>query len=152
LIEPTSDLDLIKSILTDPDLYKAMNQDGSKDITEFKVVTKNVSYLLISEESPIGLIILHPDSRVSYRLHIAILPKHRKHSEKAGKDGLNWIFTNTSIRKINAEIPTVHQNVIKFTEKNGFTREGTRRKSYLKDGQIWDVALYGITREEWSNG
>ena len=152
MIKRTKDYSLINSILTNPAIYETITQDGASPASEYKTPEDDaVYYLLVEEEGePIGLYIVHRDSMVSHKVHANILTEYRpKYSNKSAQDLIEWVFSNTDIVKLNAEIPYKYQNVISFTEKAGFTIEGIRRHAYLKDGVVYDVALLGLMKGDW---
>ena len=43
-----------------------------------------------------------------------------------------------------------NERAIKLYEKLGFTREGTLREFIFRDGNRYDMYLYGLLRHEWS--
>lgn len=88
-------------------------------------------------------------------IHIHTPEKFRgKGTLSKGKDFLGWIISRNKGRflKFETSIPAIHRDVILYAMKLGFKREGTSRKSVIKNGVLMDVANMGITFEEVLNG
>lgn len=63
---------------------------------------------------------------------------------------LDYSFNEAGLEKLNCEVLVTNTAVINMHLKFGFTLEGTRRKHILKEGARIDVALLGITKDEWA--
>lgn len=63
---------------------------------------------------------------------------------------LDHAFNEAGLEKLNCEVLATNSAVIRMHQKFGFAVEGTRRQNISKDGVRIDVALLGITREEWA--
>ncbi len=146
----TYDAELIKSILFDPDLWDAIAEDGQKK-DEFEPVVNDECWLLMThDETVIALYNYHTKNAITVEIHAHVLPGHRKKFSKAtGEAALRWlIVTNPQYQKVVAQIPHIYQNVLDFACSFGFMIEGINRLSYLKNGEIVDQWMLGITREE----
>lgn len=92
---------------------------------------------------------LHQINAATWQGHTFTLPEFR---QKYAKEGcysvLQWLIDNTDCKKLIADVPNKFINVQKFLEKIGFIKEGLNRESYTKDGILWDVTNYGLTRKE----
>jgi hypothetical protein len=90
--------------------------------------------LQVSEENSIVLII-----------HINIMKKHRANAFEIGNGLLRHLEKTCHKRfvKINAKIPVIFPDVVKYAEKNGFEKEGIDRMSYIKNGVVHDRVMLG---------
>lgn len=143
------DYKLINEILNMPELFETIAEDCSIEQGSFETTESNsICYMMVEvDDTPIGLFIIHPDSRVSYEIHANILKKYRKdHSKEACDKVVQWVWDNIDTDKINCNIPTIYQNVINRAKETGFVEEGVRTHSYLKNGEALDVMLLGIKR------
>jgi len=122
---------------------------------------KNVRYTLgqYFMEEP-GTVVLHPNeysvfifrpvNSVTYEAHTNILPSGRGvEAIGAGKGALKWMFKNTPCQKVITWVPVFNRMASIFARMCGLKREGNATKSYLKDGELHDQILLGITKEEF---
>jgi UDP-4-amino-4,6-dideoxy-N-acetyl-beta-L-altrosamine N-acetyltransferase len=63
---------------------------------------------------------------------------------------LDYVFSETEIKKLNCEVLGFNQEVIELHKRFGFVEEGIRRNHILRDGQTHDAHLMGITDCEWA--
>jgi RimJ/RimL family protein N-acetyltransferase len=69
-------------------------------------------------------------------------------SEAAGL-ALAFAFDELNLHRITATIFDYNERSIALFEKLGFQREGAFREFILRDGQRYDMLLYGLLRHEW---
>lgn len=62
---------------------------------------------------------------------------------------LQHVFARGDIDKLNCEVISWNEAVVKLHKKFGFREEGTRRNHVVRDGQSFDAIFLGITRDEW---
>lgn len=140
------DESVIESVLREPAIFEAVRED---DCFELLIDVENEAWVEISVNGlMIGLYNIHPHNATTCEIHAHILPEYRKkHSMDSGKCILKW-FLDTKYHKLIAQVPTCHENVIRFCEAQGFKQEGVNRLSYKKNGKIIDQVMLGMTREE----
>lgn len=63
---------------------------------------------------------------------------------------VGYVFDKLKIEKLNCEVLSFNESVIKMHKKFGFQEEGIRRSNILKDSQRIDVVLLGMTAQEWT--
>jgi RimJ/RimL family protein N-acetyltransferase len=70
-----------------------------------------------------------------------------------GRDALNLIlnyaFSELCLHRVSLTVLEYNACAIKAYERVGFQREGTHRQAIQRNGQRYDLLLYGILREEW---
>ncbi|KAI0146624.1 acetyltransferase [Pestalotiopsis sp. NC0098] len=67
----------------------------------------------------------------------------------AVKGFCKWAFAHfPELSRIEAGIYEGNDGSMKVLERVGFTKEGVRRKAVFKHGQSWDVAIFGLLRDE----
>ena len=152
-IEECYDMDYVEEVLCDGEMWKRIAEDD-QDIEDFttEAINDNWRFLeLLTPDGSIGMFILHPVNVTTCKIHAHVLKKFReKYAVEAGWAMMWWMNNHlpVRVRKIIAEIPTVHQDVYHYTKKFGFIDEGVNRKSILIDGEVVDQYYLGITREE----
>lgn len=66
---------------------------------------------------------------------------------KAVGEACSYVFENSDIIRIFAEPFAYNIPSCRVLEKNGFLLEGTLRKNAVKNGQVLDMKMYAIVRE-----
>ena len=126
--------------------FYEISEDGVESYTPDLI---NEFWIGLYKDELIGCYRIHPIYGATYEIHAFILPEHRKeHSKESGKVILKWCLDNTEMKKLVCMIPDRFKNVIGFVKSIGFVNEGCNRLSYTKDGQLWDVHHFGLTRDE----
>lgn len=104
---------------------------------------------LLNDKELVGCARFHQLTSITWEAHAFILPDFRKkYGPLSCLTTLNWMIENTDCQKIVANVPNRFPNVMGFLEKIGFKKEGVNRQSFTKDGKLWDIVNYGLTRTE----
>jgi hypothetical protein len=146
------DIDIANKILTDEAVFEMICDDGMTEDFKSEFVT---SYL----EHP-GIFVLHPNqwtififsprNLIMYEAHTAILPAGRgRDAIKAGRDSIEYMFTQTTCQKVISLVPFFNPMAGMFARWCKLTREGTIPDSFLKNGELYDQTIYGISKKEW---
>ncbi len=149
---PVTDTDVIKDIITDPELFDRLRADGM-DPGEFEPNIDNANLWLgiYTEDGLIGLFHIERKTITVIELHANILEKFRaKYAKDAGIMIITYFayMIDPEVKKLVAEIPVCYPDVYHYSLNNGLVLEGKNRKSILKDGELIDQYLLGITRDE----
>ncbi len=62
---------------------------------------------------------------------------------------LRFAFDELNLHSIHLTVFSYNARAIRLYEKLGFTHEGTYRECLQRDGQRYDMLLYGLLRPEW---
>lgn len=127
-------------------MYDRISDDGSPSIDDFEPVPPSDGIYYVTDEDNIGLVFYHWKNSICLEGHIQVLKEFRHLALDFGQAALDWAWNNTKAEKIIAVIPTLYPDVIKFTEKFGFEREGELKGSYLKNGVLYNQVYLGISR------
>lgn len=148
-VRRTYDPQTVREIMIEPSMWATIAEDG-QDPGEYSPDMKGTCWLVMRDgDELIALYALDQVNGVMLEIHAQVLHQHRKeYSGATGKAVLQWIVENTDVAKIIAWVPEIYPNVRDFTVSQGFQIEGTNRKSYLKNGELHDQWLLGITRDE----
>ncbi len=71
---------------------------------------------------------------------------------EASQLALAFAFNELNLRRIQLGVFSYNARAIALYEKLGFQREGVYREYILRDGQPFDMYLYGLLRHEWQAG
>lgn len=62
---------------------------------------------------------------------------------------LHFAFGELNLRRVQLTVFSYNTAAIRLYEKLCFQREGTFREFLQRDGQLYDMVLYGLLRREW---
>ena len=150
-VEMTTDMELVRAIITEKDIWDRAAEDGIDQDTWYPGYDSMTAWLLcIEEDEVVGVILMHTDTSVSIKIHPYLRKEHREKGRIMMKAFYEWILENgqDKIAKVSVIIPENQQKVINFAKKVGFKKEGLNRDSYLKNGQLYGQQNLGITRNE----
>jgi RimJ/RimL family protein N-acetyltransferase len=71
------------------------------------------------------------------------------HGTEAMRLLLQFAFGELNLRRVQLTVFSYNAAAIRLYEKLGFRREGTFREFVQRDGQLYDMVLYGLLRREW---
>ena len=140
-------LELSKSdaykVLSDPDIFKTVAEDGMTDIP----MPDSPLYLCGYVPDLMGCFILHRQNSVTVECHVQVLPDFRQeHAEEFGKKVIEWTWKNTDAVKIVAQIPLLYPNVKDFALRMGFEIEGSNTRSFRKNGMLYNQWYLGLSK------
>lgn len=151
-LEPIKDMEVVKSILTDHEMWVRIKEDDN-DLEDFTVPdNENLLWLgIYTDDGLAGLFFIHNLNLTTIQLHAHILePFRKKYAKEAGKLVITYFAHEMSdrINKLIAEIPVCYPDVYHFSLNNGLKDEGINRASILKNGEFMDQHRLGITKQE----
>lgn len=137
IIKPSKDQELIKTIITDPTLWKLEYGQGMS-IEDFEV-DQSYDYLLIGEDNKVlGCFQTRSFTRVIMEAHIYLLPEYwgKDYSKRALQALFEYTKKETAYRKVITDVPKVCKHVIGLMKKIGATQCG-----YITDGVVYNNKL-----------
>ena len=141
-------MEVVRSILAHPAIWPHIHDDGAQEPNP--VDAKALYWLLVSDEEPAGVFLLHPHNLVCYEVHTCLLPRvWGEQAVHATQLCRAWMFEHTRCQKIVTNVPQKNLLALRFAKRCGMTQEGINRKSYLKDGELQDQYVLGLTKQEW---
>lgn len=66
-----------------------------------------------------------------------------------GIRALDYAFNSMKVVKVCAEAFDWNETSIAYHLKLGFHREGLLKKHQMKDGQLQDIVIFGLSKEDW---
>jgi RimJ/RimL family protein N-acetyltransferase len=73
----------------------------------------------------------------------------QRYGYEAGKLALAFAFHELNLHRVTATVFSYNERSRALVEKLGFRREGTFREFLERDGERYDMLLYGLLRPEW---
>jgi RimJ/RimL family protein N-acetyltransferase len=139
ILIPTTDKELIKSIITEPTLWKLEYGQGM-NIEDFEV-DESFTYLVIRENDDIlGIFQTREITRILVEAHIYLLPKYwgKDYSSRA-LNALFRYYEHSNYHKVITDVPQCCSHVIRLLKKTGCKQCG-----YIDKGVIYNNKLMGL--------
>ena len=142
--------ELIKEFITEPWLWERVSEYGQQPEDFDAPITDAMHWIgLFEDDRLFGIGLMHGLNNTTVMIHINIQKDDRfKLSTKGGQLILQYFLNETDFQKINAEVPVIFKEVVKFTQSMGFSIEGLNRKSINKHNGLIDQINLGQTRNE----
>ena len=150
IAERTHDIEIISSVAFDPKMISELIEDG-QTIKDCGFDTDQDCYLSVkNKDELIAIYIIKPLSKTVVDMHPMVIHEHRMHGNKSMTAVFKWLLANCnkSIKKVTAKFPSNSKNIERFALHNGFKIEGINRLSFMKNGQLLDQTMVGITFDE----
>jgi RimJ/RimL family protein N-acetyltransferase len=118
---------------------------------------KNVFHFMIRAQADDRLIGMAAVNRVEWtnsnaflRLGIGAAEDRRKgYGTQALQMLLRFAFAELNLFRVSAMVPEYNEAALALLKKFGFVQEVCRRKALERDGQRWDLYVFGLLSEEW---
>lgn len=147
IIEETQSIEVIKSVLCEPSIYDRITADNAPLSENWTPPLDGEIYLAgYANGGLVGIFNLHPINEICWECHVQVLPTMRDYAHLFGHGVIEWVWTQTEVQKLVAQIPVIYPDVIRFAETKGFEIEGINRQSHLKRGHVWDQVYMGLVR------
>lgn len=87
-------------------------------------------------------------NRTTLDLHCYIPRENRSKSKEYTMTAINWIKQEAPdmYKKIITQVPSIYRHIKIFVLSVGFEQEGSYKKSFLKNGNLHDLNLFGMAR------
>lgn len=147
-LERTRDMEKVAAILSHPAIFKHVRDDG---VMACEPIDHDAFYwMMLDDGEPAGVFLVHAHNSICYEMHTSILP--RAWGDKSA-DGaqmlLAWAFNTTPCMKMITAVPAYNRAALRFAKAGGMVEEGNNRSSYLRNGELVDQIMLGITKQEW---
>ena len=148
MISRTFNADLIKSVMTRPDMWATVAEDGF-EAADWEPDVQECWLEARDDDGLIGLFNLHVLDNDTLQAHPMILTERRGLAAyQAGKLALKWVVNNSAYKTIICKIPVIYRNVKAYALKLGFVKTDIIRREYTKGGKIHDMWNLAITRAD----
>jgi RimJ/RimL family protein N-acetyltransferase len=149
--EPTTNLELVRRIITTPQVYRHLTDDACPPAEEFQPVNHpSVQYVLAFNDAELlGMWMAVRTNAVTVEVHTCLLPSAWGERALAAARAFSaWIWANTPCRRITTTVPAYNRLALRFAERAGMTQFGVNPASFLKSGTLHDQILLGLSRPE----
>lgn len=139
VITPTTDYELVKSIITHEKVWDWVSDDYcNKD--EFEV---DISHMYLMADD-VGFFALKPINSVCWEIHTTMLPEAWGRTLEYTKQVIEFIFSSTICQKIVTFVPENNKKALKLAEKSGLSLCGFVESSWLKNGELLGQYMLSI--------
>lgn len=148
-IERTYDLELVRRFMTNPRVYECLIDDGCGPASEFRPSdSPAVIYALVIDDGrAAGVFMFVPENTITCQVHTCLDPSMWGRSVEAAKEAAKWIWSNTGFLRINTQVPVSNKLAERLSKLSGMTQYGLCPKAFKRGGKLWDIALYGMSKE-----
>lgn len=149
-LERTHDMALVESIMRHPSIWPHVHDDGAEDWQPFD--HDAIYWMLVTRSNGEsgGVFMVHQANSYCYEMHTCLLPcAWGTEASKAAQILLGWAFKETECRKMVTNVPAYNRAAFRFAKAGGMQQEGINRASFMRNGQMIDQIMLGITKEEW---
>ena len=120
-----------------------------------KIYSKGVFWRIDTPEEPLIGVFYMTDLElgVNALVHFSFLDGRIRGRVPLAKAMIAKVFNDFPVARLSAELPAfVNARALKFVQELGFHKEGVKRKAAKFNDSLFHVHLFGILREEVSNG
>lgn len=146
--EQAKDLEMVREIVTTPAIFRSSSDDGSGPADAFQLPSK-FAYAIVRDHEGmlLGCYGLEPRNFISLEIHTCLLPIARGRAEQITCAFRDWLWQNTSARRITTRVPSFNRLALKLALACGMIEFGRDVKSFQKHGNLYDEILLGISKE-----
>ena len=121
------------------EMFATMDDDGN-------IHGRGIAYVV---DDFTGVFYMTNINRTEALVHFTFFDGRLKGREELTKEMLKYAFNHFGFLRLNAEVALFAKEfTFNFVERVGFIKEGRKRKAIMYKGELFDVALYGLLREE----
>ena len=127
------------------------------DFSDFRNQSHDSFYFhlrTLEDDTFIGFVVLFSIKWASQTSSMAIgIGENSYRGKGYGADALrlilNYAFAELNLYRVSLTVMSYNADAIRAYERVGFVKEGVQRGMVKREGQRYDMVLYGILREEW---
>jgi RimJ/RimL family protein N-acetyltransferase len=143
------DWQLIKGVVTHPRVYPHISDDFCPPAEQWEPNRhESIWYVVVRDGGELlGLWMFVPHNAICWEIHTCLLPSAwGRRAREAAQQGWAWLWANSSCVRVITDVPECNRLALRFARAAGMTQYGLNPKSYMKNGQLHDVILLGISR------
>jgi len=147
------DIEFVEMVMNHSKIHKFITDDFTENIrlkldNILRYQGQAFIYIIPMEEEKMGFFLINQWNSICYEWHSAILPPFRgKKSVEAGKVAIGWVWENIPALKLVTHVPFYNRKAYAFARSLGGELEGINRRSFMKNGVLYDQYLFGLTKE-----
>lgn len=147
------DQDFVNSVFKTPEIYKEISDDGCPSVENFEAppIEGAASYKFVigfvdGQRAAVFMVV--PWNHITYEVHTLILPEYRgREAVEMCRAGFAFFFSNTEGRKVVTHVPVYNRAAYALAYRAGMRTEGINKKSFLKNGVVYDQYIMGLIKE-----
>lgn len=143
--EFTTDANFITWCMTLPEVWR-MGTDDSAIGVDRRMFYVNPEGNFWLQCDKYGLLMCEPIPHDAFKLHVAFAANAKGKAVEIFKGAFEWLFTNTDVTNLVAEIPSYNKLAIKLAEKSGMLGVGMSYKTFKKADVLYDQYLFKISK------
>jgi hypothetical protein len=142
----------LNQILRIPSIFDASSEDGAADPNDVNLdaFANSSSARIVGAycgQQLTGFFLLTQMSSVLWQFHTAIKPEFRGAAAmKAVQQMISLAFSELAAQKLITFVPTFNRGAAVFAVHCGLSRQGCITGSFLKNGELHDQIIFGISR------
>jgi len=146
------DIPRINYILSQDDIFQSSIDDNFPHDQRWRlgrILVDMGAYISTPNEYCV-FIGLPTSNSIVYEVHVAVVKEGRGRDavKAARKAAIQFFNDNPTIQKLIGFTPVNLRQAIAFSRMVGFKKEGILTKSFLKDGELHDQYISGLSKEE----
>lgn len=144
----TYDMQLIRSVITNPGVWPGVSDDQSPFSRDFQPPLGPRYVAAWSDDAKlVGCFALVPVTGVTCEVHTCLLPEHGGRVKlAAGAALLEWLWTDTNYLRLITRVPAYNRAALWFSKRLGLKQFGIDEKSIMKKGELRDVHMLGVSK------
>ena len=151
--ERTRDMGLVKAIITVPEIYRHVTDDGAPRPEDFTPMDHPAIWYVLAwdEDECLGAWTFMPANSTCWEVHTCLLPSAymvKGRTAVAGRQVIQWIWDNTPCQRIITNVPSYNRLALRFAERAGMVVMGVNVRSFMKNGELLDQIMLGISKPE----
>lgn len=144
----TADMDYVRGAFTHPDIWDFICDDASGDKSKYEpLIHESIRYLIpIVDGAPAGCIILQKLNGVLVELHSALFVEFRgKAAGEIYRALLDYIAKELpEVSRLRTWVPSCNRAAFVAAKRERMELVGTEPLSFMKNGQLYDLHLFGV--------
>lgn len=148
-LERTHDMEIVEEVINHPMIVSRLT-DSQDWNTIWDDGTTHFMLVLNNEEEVVGLYIVVQFNMWTWNVHSMFLPEAYKFGTlRAAKLLKEYIFEDLEALKIITQVPSYNDLAKGYAQNTGMTYEGTIVKAFKKGETMYDILMYGLTKEQY---
>lgn len=141
MVKRTDDMEAVSRILNHPKVYEWISDD-----TSIPPCTPNPNNFYVMNEEKTVVVRIDQLNGITCMVHIAAIPELWGKTASFVKEGVAWVFKNTTYSKIISLASEHNRAAIALGKRCGFKVEGKITKSFLKNWVLHDQIIFGLSK------
>lgn len=142
----TYDSDFITHCITHPEVWDKLCDDGAPDKDlYFPPINESVQWMRAED---FGVFALHRQNCCTGEAHTILLPEAHGYAVEIAKAALLFAFAHCGVERIVTNVPSFNPLALRLARRAGFTDIGINKRSFQKNGILYDQTFLGISKED----